>query len=80
MTNCKTFNILFILLFCTFAVCENSNSTKYCVVEGDSPGITLFDGLGKDSTYYGKFVLLQFSPTLATANYMFQVRVLHLPT
>jgi hypothetical protein len=52
MTNCKTFNnISFILLFCTFAVCENSNSTKYCVVDGDSPGITLSDGLGKDSTY-----------------------------
>jgi hypothetical protein len=61
MTNCKTFNnISFILLFCTFAVCENSNSTKYCVVDGDSPGITLSDGLGKDSTYAGKFVLLQF--------------------
>jgi hypothetical protein len=53
MTNCKTFNnnISFILLFCTFAVCENSNSTKYCVVDGDSPGITLNDNLGKDSSY-----------------------------
>jgi hypothetical protein len=78
MTTCKTFNnISFILLFCTFAVCENSNSTGYCVVDGDSPGITLNDGLGKDSTHAGKFVLLQFLPTLATANYMFQV--LHLP-
>jgi hypothetical protein len=78
MTNCKTFNnISFILLFCTFAVCEDSNSTEYCVVDGDSPGITLDDGLGKDSSFAGKFVLLQFLPTLATANYMFQV--LHLP-
>jgi hypothetical protein len=53
MTNCKTFNnnISFILLFCTFAVCENSNSTKYCVVDGDSPGITLNDNVGKDSSY-----------------------------
>jgi hypothetical protein len=79
MTNCKTFNnISFILLFCTFAVCENSNSTKYCVVDGDSPGIALNDGKGKDSSYVGKFVLLQFLPILATPNYMFQV--LHLPT
>jgi hypothetical protein len=62
MTNCKTFNnVSFILLFCTFAVCENSNSTKYCVVDGDSHGIFLNDGLGKDGTYVGKFVLLQFS-------------------
>jgi hypothetical protein len=63
MTNCKTFNnVSFILLFCTFAVCENSNSTKYyCVVDGDSPGITLDDGFGKDSTFTSKFVLLQFS-------------------
>ncbi|XP_068898162.1 receptor-type tyrosine-protein phosphatase epsilon-like isoform X4 [Tenebrio molitor] len=54
MTNCKTFNnVSFILLFCTFAVCENSNSTKYCVVDGDSPGIFLNDGLGKDGTYVG---------------------------
>jgi hypothetical protein len=54
MTTCKTFNnISFILLFCTFAVCENSNSTGYCVVDGDSPGITLNDGLGKDSTHAG---------------------------
>jgi hypothetical protein len=79
MTNCKTFNnnISFILLFCTFAVCENSNSTKYCVVDGDSPGITLNDNVGKDSSYASKFVLLQFLHTLATVNYMFQV--IHLP-
>jgi hypothetical protein len=79
MTNCKPVNnISFILLFCTFTVCENNNSTTvYCVVDGDSPGITLDDGVGKDSTYFGKFVLLQFLPTLATANYMFQV--FHLP-
>jgi hypothetical protein len=30
-------------------------------VDGDSPGIFLNDGLGKDGTYVGKFVLLQFS-------------------
>jgi hypothetical protein len=77
MTNCKTFNnISFILLFCTFAVCENSNSTEYCVVDNDSPGITLNDGWGKESSYACIFLLLQFLHTLANANYMFQV--LHL--
>jgi hypothetical protein len=79
MTNFRTFNnISFILLFCTFAVCENSDSTVYCVVDGNSTGITLNDGLGKDTSCAGKFVLLQFLPNLATANYMFQM--LHLPT
>ncbi|CAH1375530.1 unnamed protein product, partial [Tenebrio molitor] len=29
------------------------NSTKYCVVDGDSPGIFLNDGLGKDGTFVG---------------------------
>jgi hypothetical protein len=79
MTNCKTFNnFSFILLFCTFAVCENSNFTANCVVDGNSTGITLNDSMGKDSTYAGKFVLLtEFSHNLATANYMFQV--LYLP-
>jgi hypothetical protein len=54
MTNCKTFNnFSFILLFCTFAVCENSNFTAYCVVDGNSTGITLNDSTGKDSTFAG---------------------------